>query len=182
MALSLCDKDIVLLVPKYTSAADRRQKVSWSAMCLLIWERINAKAPLWNQKLKVRLRDGAQLCLNCRLLQNMIKEMTEEMSIDDIPVAYGGRLNDVYDAERERELWKLVEQSSWVLRHKCGQGTCFYVPTLVTSARVRCITTAFSSARSWPNLYVSKLTSEHFYCSTKRAFACKEYWIFMMLS
>ena len=38
----------------------------------------------------------------------MIKEMTEEMSVDHIPVSYGGKLADVYDAPAEKEFWAYV--------------------------------------------------------------------------
>lgn len=39
----------------------------------------------------------------------MIKEMTEEMSLDDIPIEYGGRLDSVYHATKETEFWKYVD-------------------------------------------------------------------------
>lgn len=45
-------------------------------------------------------------------MQNMIKEMTEEMSIDDIPVEYGGKLDNVYNATAEKEFRAFVEKQA----------------------------------------------------------------------
>lgn len=44
-------------------------------------------------------------------MQDMLREMLEEIREEDIPVEYGGKLDGgVYASKTERALWDLVEQ------------------------------------------------------------------------
>lgn len=50
------------------------------------------------------------MCVLLLLVQDMLREMTEEMSEEDIPAEYGGKLEgDFYSSRKEKEFWKYVE-------------------------------------------------------------------------